>query len=144
MKKLYAIIALSVFSIANAIYLAIAAFWVKAQKEVSLFCDVSETISCANLFNYDFAWLFWIPFPMIAIPVYSIIIILTLLAIFNKIKFHFKALIAMSLWWISFNAYIIYNEFIVWVFCLACLACALSILSIWIISIFGLKEQKKS
>ena len=143
MKKLYAIIALSLFSVGNAIYLTLAAFDVRAQKDVDLFCDLNETFSCANLFTYDFAWIFGIPFSMIALFVYPIIILIAILAIMNKIKYRFHILLAMAIWWVMFNLYIIYNEFIWGVFCLACAACALSITTIWILSAFWIKDDKK-
>jgi len=142
MKKLYAIIILSLISIANAIYLTIASFKYKAWVWEALFCDINNTLSCTDLFSYDFSWFFGIPFAMIALFVYPIIIIIALAWIFNKIKNVFLILLIMAIWWMLFNSYIIINEFNVWVFCIACLICSISITTIAILSFIGLKDKK--
>ncbi len=136
MKKYIAIITLSVFSIANAIYLTLAAFSFKANWAEKLFCDINDTFSCSSLFSFDFAWIFGIPFPLIALCVYPIIAWIALYWIIKKSQKAFLAIMIIALCWMCFNWYIIYNEFQVWVFCPACLACSASITTIAIISAF--------
>lgn len=144
MKKLYAILILALASLWNAIYLTISAFNYKAWDTSALFCDVSETLSCSNLFAFPFAWIFGIPFPAIAMVVYPIIAIIALLAILGKTKNHFIILLVISLMWMMFNSYIIYNEYLIWIYCLACLACSIAITSIAILSWFWIKEKSNS
>lgn len=143
MKKLYAIIILSFFSILNAIYLTIWAFNYKAWDTSELFCDVSSTFSCSSLFSFDFAWIFWIiPFPLLAMIVYPIIAIIAFMWVKKVIKNPFLPILILWIWWMLFNSYIIYNEYLVWIYCLACLACSFAITTIAIISSFGLRNKK--
>ena len=142
MKKLYFIIFLCLVSIANAIYLTNAALNYKAWDTSKLFCDVSDTLSCSNLFWFDFAWIFGIPFPAIALIVYPIIALIAILGILKKIKSPFKILFPIWLAGISFNSYFLVNETIVWVFCLACLICFFSIFLITTLSWLSLICKK--
>lgn len=142
MKKLISIFVLALFWVANALYLTIAAFKQKTQWVEQLFCDVNDTFSCSNLFTHDFAWIFGIPFPLIALVVYPIIAIIAVLGYFGKIKNPFLPLLVLAIWGLMFNSYIIYNEFLVSVFCLACLACTFAIAIVWILSWIWVKNQK--
>lgn len=135
MKKLYAIIILAFISFLNAVYLTYWAFNYKSWDTSEFFCDINSTFSCSNLFAFDFSWIFWIiPFPLIAMVVYPIIAILAFLWIKKIIKNPFLPLLLLSIWWILFNSYIIYNEFQVSIFCPACLACTVAISTIAILS----------
>lgn len=141
MKKLYAILILALISLWNAIYLTISAFDYKAWNTSSLFCDLNNTFSCSNLFSFDFAWIFWIPFPFIAVVVYPILALIAILWILKKCKKAFHILLVLWIWWMMFNSYIIYNEYLVWVYCLACLACTISITTITILSAIWVKQK---
>jgi len=79
MKKLYTIIALALISIGNAIYLTISAFQYKAGDTSNFLCDINDTLSCSNLFAFDFSWILGIPFPAIAMVVYPVITIIAFL-----------------------------------------------------------------
>ena len=133
----------------NATYLTIQAYNIKdslkvfggSNKNIWFACDLNSTFSCSSVFKEDFAWMFWIPFSEIALAVYPIVAIIAILALFWKIKNHFKYLIFLSIWWILFNWYIIYNEQMVWTYCLLCLACTAIIITIWILSIVWLKNK---
>ncbi|MGE4444263.1 MAG: vitamin K epoxide reductase family protein [Candidatus Altimarinota bacterium] len=144
MKKLYAILILALASLGNAIYLTISAFNYKAGDTSAFFCDVNDTLSCSNLFAFPFAWIFGIPFPAIAMVVYPIIALIALLAILGKTKKHFIFLLIIALMGMSFNSYIIYNEYLIGIYCLACLACSIAITSIAILSGIGIKEKSNS
>lgn len=143
MKKLYTILGLALFWLANAIYLTISAFQYKAWDTSELFCDFNSTFSCSSLFAFDFAWIAWFPFPAIAMVVYPILVLIALLGIAWKIQQDFHILWGLSVWGMMFNAYIIYNEFQVGVFCPACLACTLAITLIAILSWVWVYERKK-
>lgn len=104
---------------------------------------MSETFSCSNLFAFDFAWIFGIPFPMIALVVYPIIATLAVLGMKGKFQKAFPTILTISLMGMTFNGYIIYNESVVGVFCLACLACSVAITAIAIISACGVWGNKK-
>lgn len=143
MKKLISIIVLSLISIWNAIYLTIAALKFKAWIWEKLVCDINSTLSCSDLFSFDFTWIFWkIPFPMLAIFVYIFIIILALTWVFKKYFWVFKIIMIIWICWMLFNFYIIFNEFKVWVFCLWCLVCSIVIIAITIISLMWFLDEK--
>lgn len=144
MKKLYAILALALISLWNAIYLTISAFNYKAWDTSALFCDVSATFSCSSLFSYPFAWIFGIPFPAIAMVVYPIIALVALLGILGKCKKAFHIILTLGIAGMMFNSYIIYNEYLVGIYCLACLACSVAITTIAIISAVGVKQKTLS
>jgi hypothetical protein len=52
----------------------------------------------------------------------------------KKITSHFQILLAMSIWGLLFNAYVITNEYIVGVYCLLCLMCTWIIIAIGVLS----------
>lgn len=142
MKKLYAIIVLALISMGNALYLTISALNYKAWDTSKIACDINDTLSCSSLFSFDFAWIFGIPFPAIAMVVYPIITIIALLWVVKKCKKSFEIILWLGIWGILFNAYIIYNEFQIWIFCPACLACTASIATIAILSFIWVKSKK--
>lgn len=144
MKKLYAIIVLALISMGNALYLTLSALNYKAGDSSKFACDINDTLSCSSLFSFDFAWIFWIPFPAIAMVVYPIITIIAVLWVFKKCKKSFEIMLWLGIWGILFNGYIIYNEFQVWVFCPACLACTWAITTITILSFIGVKSKKSN
>lgn len=152
MKKLITIIILSFIASINALYLTYNAYILKAsQNQLNLWwqnndiawfaCDINSTFSCSSVFNNDFAWVFGIPFSLIALIVYPIILILAFLWIKNKIKNVYKILLVMVIWWIIFNWYIIVNEYYAWVYCFLCLICTAIIIAIWVLSIEWLKKN---
>ncbi|MBW7954398.1 vitamin K epoxide reductase family protein [Candidatus Gracilibacteria bacterium] len=143
MKKLYAIFALAIVAMGNAIYLTISAFNYASGDKSSLFCDINNTFSCSTLFSYDFATIFGLPFPAIAMIVYPILAILAIVGAIYKLKGLFKVILTISIMGIMFNSYIIYNEFQVMVFCPACLFCTVIIITIAIMSYIGNKEEKR-
>lgn len=142
MKKLYAIIVLALISMGNAIYLTISAFNYQAWDTSKLACDINDTLSCSSLFSFEFAWIFGIPFPAIAMVVYPIISIIAFLWVVKKCKKSFEIILWLGIWGILFNSYIIYNEFQIWIFCPACLACTASIVTIAILSLIWVKSKK--
>lgn len=141
MKKLYAILALAIISFWNALYLTISALKYKAWDTEKFICDINDKLSCSSLFSFDFSWFWNIPFPAIAMIVYPVIAIIAFFTLKNKIKKWYQILLWLAIWWMLFNSYIIYNEFIIWVFCPACLACTLAITIIAILSALWLKDK---
>jgi len=148
-KKLIWVILLSMVGTFNAIYLTIWAYKIKAVEVFwswslpTSFCDISSTFSCSSVFTFDFSWMFWIPFSLLAAFVYPTIIIIAVLWIMGIIKNHYKILLYISLAGLIFNWYVIVNESIVWVYCLLCLMCTWIIIAIWIMSHIGICEEKK-
>lgn len=152
MKKLITIMILSFIASINAVYLTYNAYLLKASENtfniewisnnsIKFACDFNSTFSCSSVFNHDFAWIFGIPFPLIALIVYPIIMLIAYLGIKEKIKNVYKVILAMSIWWVLFNSYIIVNEYIIWVYCLLCLMCTAIIIIIWWLSIVWIKEK---
>jgi len=122
--KNYLIIFLSLIAEFNAIYLTQSAYNLKWQQETSnWFCDINETLSCSSVFNFDFAWFFWLPFSALAIWVYWLVILITVLWMKWKIRNHFRYLFWIWIAWLWFNWYIIFNEYFVNTYCLLCAMC---------------------
>lgn len=149
MKKLIAIFISAIIWAGNAIYLTIAAFsinkWALGVWTVNSFvCDINNVFSCSSVFSNSFAWIFWIPFSLIAMFVYPIIAIIALLWIFWKIKNPFKILFIIWILWLLFNGYIIVNEYLIWAYCLLCLICTAIIIFILILSKIWCIEFNKS
>lgn len=119
------------------------AFWNFWSEQMWMICDVSSTFSCSSVFKEDFAWIFWVPFSGIALVVYPIILLIALLWLKWKIKNPFKILLAMWIWGLAFNGYIIYHEYLVSTYCLLCLLCTLIISTILWISIAWLKNKNE-
>lgn len=149
-KKLIIIVVISIIAIFNAIYLTYMAytvtspslFWVWWVENVNYACDFNATFSCSSVFQNDFAWIFWIPFSLIALFVYPLIVIIALLWLFNKIKNHYKIILVMAIWWVFFNWYIIVNEYLISTYCFLCLVCTAIIIVNWWLSIKWIKESK--
>lgn len=145
-KKLIVTMLLSGIATFNAIYLTIKGYeikWQSLSEIVPLPCDINSTFSCSSVFTHDFAWIFWIPFPLIAIFVYPIIILIAYLWLIWKIKNHFTILFYMWIGWALFNSYFIYHEILVSTYCLLCLACTVIIISVAIMGKIGEKRWKK-
>ena len=140
----YIVIFLSLIAEFNAFYLTNWAYIIKKWQETSSFCDINATFSCSSVFNFDFAWFFWIPFSEIAIAAYWIIILITILWMKKKLWWfnHFKALFAVWIWWLLFNSYIIYNEVLVSSYCLLCLMCTVILGIITYIAFKNMKDKK--
>jgi uncharacterized membrane protein len=100
------------------------------------FCDVSETISCSKVLENPLAHFFWIPFPVPAMIVYPLILILSILWYLNKIQNIFKILIFIAVGWLMYNWYFIYMEtFKIWAVCPLCMICTAIIITIWWMSL---------
>ena len=131
-KKLFVIITLCIVAIINAWYLTHMAY---SQLSWPSFCDISDTISCSSVFNNTASQIFGIPFPVIALVVYPVLLLFAFLWYNNKISSHRFWLRWFSLGWMLFNAYIIYQEtFVIKAFCPLCLLCTAIIITIHILT----------
>jgi len=152
--KLITIAVLSVLATFNAFYLSYD--WIFTVDEASSlyflatestavgwsFCDINETLSCSAVLSHPLSQIYWIPFPLIALFVYPIILLVTILGILKKYKYVFKTLALMSVGWIMFNGYFIYQEtFNIWAFCPLCLICSAIILTIFGLSATEVKKE---
>ncbi|MDD3145460.1 MAG: vitamin K epoxide reductase family protein [Candidatus Gracilibacteria bacterium] len=149
-KKLIIIVVISIIAIFNAIYLTYMAYTVTSPslfgvggvENVNYACDFNATFSCSSVFQNDFAWIFGIPFSLIALFVYPLIVIIALLGLFNKIKNHYKIILVMAIGGVFFNGYIIVNEYLISTYCFLCLVCTAIIIVNGGLSIKGIKESK--
>ncbi len=148
MKKRYLfIIIVSVVAIINAAYLSHLAYqyMLSAASNATSFCDLSGSVSCSSVLQSPYSKVFGIPFPMIALGVYPIILILAFLGM-RKNQYGFAKAIA----WISaggmlFNFFIMYREiFLIKAFCILCFICTLIIISIFFVSSSITRRQKQS
>lgn len=151
--KLIIISILSVLALFNAGYLSYD--WIfSVQSATSLyfpvwditwggsFCDINSTLSCSAVLQNPLSQIYWIPFPVFALFVYPVILIIALLWLAWKIKKHFKILSALSLFWIMFNWYFIFQEtFNIGAFCPLCLMCSAIIISIFILSFTEMRKE---
>lgn len=151
--KLIIISVLSVLAFINAFYLSYD--WMFAVQSASSlyfpvwdisggwsFCDISETMSCSAVLQNPLSQIYWIPFPVLAMFVYPIILLVSLLWMFGKIKNVFGVLSTMAIWGILFNWYFIYQEtFNIWAFCPLCLLCSAIIITIFWISMVEVRKD---
>lgn len=146
MKKYLIIAVLAAIGILDAAYLSYHAYgiWFGANAEAIRYlpCDISSVFSCTDILKNPRALIFGLPFPMIALMVYPVLFILALIGWFTKKTCPAKVLTGLAAWGMCFNSYIIYQEFIVGIFCLFCALCTLIIITIFFISISIWKWEK--
>ena len=140
--KNYIILFLSVIAEINAIYLTNGAFLIKNNEANSFACDINSQLSCTSVFNNDFAWFWWIPFSLIAFFAYWVIIAITILWMKKKIKNHFKILFWFWIFWLIFNWYIIWQEYLANSYCILCLICTAILATITYIAFKNMKGKK--
>jgi hypothetical protein len=143
MRKYLIIAILAAIGIFNAIYLSIPAYeyWNGANSQAlqMMPCDISDKLSCSGILQNPRAIIFSlgdfkVAFPMIAAIVYPILFLIALWGWFSKSTLPAKVLTAMAAGGILFNSYVIYQEFIVGVFCPLCAMCTVIIVAIAILS----------
>ncbi len=150
MQKYLIITVLAAIGIFNAIYLSIPAYeyWNGANSQAlqMMPCDLSEKLSCSGILQNARAIIFSIgdfkvAFPMIAAIVYPILFLIALWGWFSKTTLPAKILTGMAAGGMCFNSYVIYQEFIVGVFCPLCAMCTIIIVAIFVLSIFIWKKK---
>lgn len=153
MKKYLIIAILAAVGIFNAVYLSIPAYeyWNGANSTAlqSMPCDISDSLSCSGILQNPRAIIFSlgefkVAFPMIAMVVYPILLLIALIGWFTKKTCPAKILTALSAGGILFNGYVISQEIIVGVFCPLCAMCTAIIIVICILSICIWKGEKSA
>jgi uncharacterized membrane protein len=146
MRKYLIIFILALIGVFNAAYLSWHAydFWFGANADAlrMLPCDISATFSCSDILSNPRSLIFGIPFPMIALVVYPILSAIALWGWFSQKVLPAKILTGLALGGMCFNSYVIYQEFIVGVFCPLCAMCSVIIVTIFILSICIWKKPK--
>ncbi|MDD2693698.1 MAG: vitamin K epoxide reductase family protein [Candidatus Gracilibacteria bacterium] len=151
MRKYIIIAVLAAIGIFNAIELSIPAYqyWNGANASVlqSLPCDINSTLSCSGILQNPRAIIFAIgdfkvAFPMIALVVYPILFIIALVGWFTKKTCPAKTLTILAAGGILFNSYVIYQEFVVGVFCPLCALCTAIIIAIFFLALCIWKGEK--
>lgn len=144
MKKYLIILILAIIAFGNAVYLSYEAyqFWNGPQAGIlqSLPCDLSDHLSCSGILQNERGIVFSIgdfrvAFPMIAMVVYPIIFLLALSGWIRKTTLEAKWLTGLALGGMMFNGYIIFQEYIISVFCPLCAMCTLIITITFVLSI---------
>lgn len=139
---------LAVIAFGNAVYLTNQAYTLKTKLVESTgsyttFCDINSTFSCSNVLISPRAQFFGYPFPALAILVYPVIFLITLLGYLGICRNSFSILAGIALAGICFNGYYIYQEaFYIGSYCPLCLMCSGIIISILGISTYGIKKSK--
>ncbi len=144
MRKYLIILVLAFIGVFNAVYLSIPAyqFWNGPDAFIlqSMPCDISDTLSCSGILQNPRAIIFSVgefkvAFPMIALVVYPLLVLLALSGWIRKSLTEAKILTGMAAGGMCFNSYVIYQEFVVGVFCPLCAMCTVIIITIFILSI---------
>lgn len=153
MRKYLIIAVLAAIGIFNAIYLSIPAYeyWNGANSQAlqMMSCDISESLSCSGILQNPRAIIFSVgdfkvAFPMIAAVVYPVLFLIALWGWFSKSMLPAKVLTAMAAGGILFNSYVIYQEFIVGVFCPLCAMCTVIIIAIFFLALCIWKNEEKN
>lgn len=136
MKRLLIVSILSIIAIVNAWYLTYKAYCISIDPAMQRgVCDINAQWSCSDVLAHPAAYIVGIPFPAIALLVYPLLFIIALLWYRGRIQWHWTALRYLSVWWILFNSYFIYQEaFTIGSYCPLCLLCSGLILTIAILS----------
>lgn len=144
MKKYLIIAVLAAIGIFNAFYLSIPAYqyWNGADSAAlqMMPCDLSDKLSCSGILQNPRAIIFSlgdfkVAFPMIAAVVYPVLFLMALWGWFSKSLLPAKILTGLAAGGMLFNSYVIYQEFVVWVFCPLCAMCTVIIVTIFLLSI---------
>ena len=93
-KKLIIIIILCIIAIFNAAYLTNLAY---SELAGPSFCDINSTLSCNSVLAHPAAQFFGVPFPVIALVVYPILLIIAVLGYSKTITNHRIRLRRLSL-----------------------------------------------
>lgn len=145
MKKYIIIFILALIGIYNAVYLSIPAYkyWNGADSLAlqSMPCDISDSLSCSGILQNSRAIIFSVgdfkvAFPMIAMIVYPLLALLALSGYIRKSLTEARILTWLSLGGICFNSYVIYQEYVISIFCPLCAICSVIIVTIFFLSIF--------
>ena len=137
MKNYIIIAAIATIAAFNALYLTKLAY-----SHQESFCDINQTISCSAAINNPDLIFFGIPFPVIALVVYPIIILIALFSFYKKKKEGFYILRVLALGGILFNSYIIFNEYKMGAFCALCAVCSVIIITIFTLSHTQISKYK--
>jgi uncharacterized membrane protein len=148
MKKLWVIIILCIVAFANAYYLTTKAYELKNMNQeqagkIQSFCDFNKSFACSPVLLSPYAQFFGVPFPAIAMVVYPILAIVTLLGLTKVFSRAYPTLAVLSALGFCFNGYYIFQEAVnIGSFCPLCLLCTGIIILIFILSFLGYKERK--
>lgn len=136
MRRLIAIVILSIIAIINAWYLTYKAYCISIDPATQRgVCDINAQWSCSDVLAHPAAYIAGIPFPAIALVVYPILLLIAVLGYHRRITRHRDALRYLSVGWILFNSYFIYQEaFTIGSYCPLCLICSGIILTIAILA----------
>lgn len=148
-KLLIIIIILTILGIINASYLSYEAYHILHATNTSAllgtsFCDINDTLSCTSFMNKPESRIFGIPFPYIALCVYPILCILSILAYVRNNITLVKIVTILAFMGLAFNWFVISREFSVGVFCPLCLMCTGYILTIGILGSIILKQYSQA
>ena len=153
MRKYIIIAVLAAIGIFNAAYLSLPAYeyWNGANSAAlqSMPCDISDSLSCSGILQNPRAIIFAIgdfkvAFPMIALVVYPVLFLIALIGWFTKKVCPAKVLTVLAAGGILFNSYVIYQEFVVGVFCPLCAMCTVIIIAIFFLALCIWKNEGKN
>ena len=154
MRKYIIIAVLAVIGVFNAWYLTYETLQIFATQASggllsALPCDLSDSLSCSGILSNPRAIIFSIgdfkvAFPMIAAVVYPILLIIALIGWFTQKTCPAKVLTGLAFGGMLFNSYVIYQEYVVGVFCPLCAMCTVIIVAIFFLSICIWRQAPKS
>ncbi|MFB0964547.1 MAG: vitamin K epoxide reductase family protein [Patescibacteria group bacterium] len=136
LKTAYAFVAsICTIALANAAYLTNRAFEIKNGGGFDSFCDINSSVSCTNVLAHPLAQVFGVPFPMIALFVYPVLLAIALVGYAKEKAVFFKPLAILAAMGTAFNGFIIYREAVyIKSYCILCLFCTLIIVTVFAVS----------
>ena len=136
LKTAYAFVAaICTVALGNAAYLTSRAFEIKNGGGFDSFCDINSSVSCTNVLAHPLAQVFGVPFPMIALFVYPVLLVLAILGYAKDKAVFFKPLAVLAAMGTAFNGFIIYRETVyIKSYCILCLFCTLIIVTVFAVS----------
>ena len=136
LKTAYAFVAtICAVALANAAYLTKRAIEIKNGGGFDSFCDINSSVSCTNVLAHPLAQVFGVPFPMIALFVYPVLLALAVLGYAKDKAFFFKPIAVLAAMGTAFNGFIIYRETVyIKSYCILCLFCTLIIVTVFAVS----------
>lgn len=106
-------------------------------EQPSKICDINTLFSCTKVWNSEYSKLFWIPFSLYAMFMFSIVFIWSIIGLFKNPDYMIKLITIPSWAWVITNFYLFYLEiFVIKAFCPVCIGISVLLFSIFFISLF--------
>jgi uncharacterized membrane protein len=101
--------------------------------------------SCTTVSNSEYSKLFWLPFSIYAMFMFSVVLIGSILGFYKNSDTFLKLILIPSWAWVITNFYLFYLEiFVIKAFCPVCIGISVLLFSIFFICLFHILKLNKS